>query len=260
MKFWKLTVLTSRHVVPHWLFGTRTLARCQTVSCHNFKSQNFKLSVSNPKSKHVAYLSVLSQISNCQGLGRKNKHEIWKLTGLVAVIMHTYCLYASEHTQTIVCLACQCDTYTCVYACIVYMYICVPCIHKCLYIYIYIYRERERHTHAHTYIYLYIYIYIHKYVFICIYIYIYMHTSVRIYVYIYIYIHNKYIHIYIYICIYIHTLYTHVSVRSRPRPGTRPGSRPRRERPGAIYVYIHIYIYIYIYIAMIYTIPGYISI
>ena len=34
-----------------------------TVSFHNFKSQNFKLSVSNPKSKYVAYLSVLSQIS-----------------------------------------------------------------------------------------------------------------------------------------------------------------------------------------------------
>ena len=49
-----------------------------TVSFYNFKSQNFKLSVSNPKSKYVAYLSVLSQISNCQGLGRKNKHEILK--------------------------------------------------------------------------------------------------------------------------------------------------------------------------------------
>ena len=49
-----------------------------TVSFHNFKSQNFKLSVSNPRSKYVAYLSVLSQISNCQGLGRKNKHEILK--------------------------------------------------------------------------------------------------------------------------------------------------------------------------------------
>ena len=46
-----------------------------TVSFHNFKSQNFKLSVSNPKSKYVAYLSVLSQISNCQSLGRKNKHD-----------------------------------------------------------------------------------------------------------------------------------------------------------------------------------------
>ena len=47
-----------------------------TVSFHNFKSQNFKLSVSNPKSKYVACLSVLSQISNCQGLGHKNKIEI----------------------------------------------------------------------------------------------------------------------------------------------------------------------------------------
>ena len=44
------------------------------VGFHNFKSQNFKLSVSNPKNKYVAYVSVLSQISNCQGLGRKNKH------------------------------------------------------------------------------------------------------------------------------------------------------------------------------------------
>ena len=49
-----------------------------TVSFHNLKSQNFKLSISNPKSTHVAYLSVLSQISNCQSLGRKNKHEILK--------------------------------------------------------------------------------------------------------------------------------------------------------------------------------------
>ena len=32
-----------------------------TVSFHNFKSQNFKLSVSNPKSKYVVYLSVLSK-------------------------------------------------------------------------------------------------------------------------------------------------------------------------------------------------------
>ena len=49
-----------------------------TVCFHDFKSRNFKLSVSNPKSKYVAYLPVLSQISNCQGLGRKNKHEILK--------------------------------------------------------------------------------------------------------------------------------------------------------------------------------------
>ena len=54
-----------------------------TVSFHNFKSQNFKLSVSNPKSKYVAYLSVLAQISNCQGLGRKNKHENLKTDRIV---------------------------------------------------------------------------------------------------------------------------------------------------------------------------------
>ena len=46
-----------------------------TVSFHNLKSQNVKLSVSNPKSKYAAHLSILSQISNCQSLGRKNKHE-----------------------------------------------------------------------------------------------------------------------------------------------------------------------------------------
>ena len=33
-----------------------------TVSFHNFKSQEFKLSISNPKNKCVAYLFVLSQI------------------------------------------------------------------------------------------------------------------------------------------------------------------------------------------------------
>ena len=49
-----------------------------TVSFRNFKSQNVKLSVSNPKSKYVVDLSVLSRISNCQSLGRKNKHEILK--------------------------------------------------------------------------------------------------------------------------------------------------------------------------------------
>ena len=58
---------------------------CNVVTCeygqfHNFKSQNFKSSVSNPKNKYDACVSVLSQISNCQGLGLKNKHEIRKLT------------------------------------------------------------------------------------------------------------------------------------------------------------------------------------
>ena len=53
-----------------------TIAILYTVSFHDFNSQNFKSSVSNPKSKYVAYSFVLSQISNCQGLGRKHKHEI----------------------------------------------------------------------------------------------------------------------------------------------------------------------------------------
>ena len=57
----------------------KTTGACYiTVSFHNFKSQDFKLSVSNPKSKYVAYVSVLSRISNCQGLGRKNNHKIMK--------------------------------------------------------------------------------------------------------------------------------------------------------------------------------------
>ena len=59
-----------------------------TVGFHNFKSQNFKLSVSNPKSKHVAYVSVLSQISNCHSLGRKNKLEILK-TDRISIVIDT---------------------------------------------------------------------------------------------------------------------------------------------------------------------------
>ena len=74
------------HKIPESRFWTKHIlisyARqghpADSVSFHNFKSQNFKLSVSNPKSKCVAYLSALSQISNCQGLGRKNKLEILK--------------------------------------------------------------------------------------------------------------------------------------------------------------------------------------
>ena len=60
-----------------------------TVSFHNFKSQNFKLSVSNPKSKYIANLSVLSQISNCQSLGPKKHDEILKTerTGTGCTVM-----------------------------------------------------------------------------------------------------------------------------------------------------------------------------
>ena len=59
-----------------------------TVSFHNFKSQNSKLSVSNPKSRYFAYVCVLSRISNCPGLGRKNKHEILKTDHTALSLLH----------------------------------------------------------------------------------------------------------------------------------------------------------------------------
>ena len=45
------------------------------------------MSVSNSKSKYVAYVSVLSQTSNCQGLGRKNKHAILKTDRIIVLIV-----------------------------------------------------------------------------------------------------------------------------------------------------------------------------
>ena len=127
-----------------------------TVSFHNFKSQNFKLSVSNPKSKNVAYLSVLSRISNCQSLGRKNKHEILKTdrrshrpgrgelkTGdaqrgypsrrLLGVLFFVFCVYF-----------------------IFYVYLSL----KCCYLYIYIYIYTYVYVYTHIYIYIYIYTYL----------------------------------------------------------------------------------------------------
>ena len=80
-----------------------------TASFHNFKSQNFKLSVSNPKSKYVAYLSVLSQISKCQGLGCKNKHEILKtdrngngFIGMVTALQQVYLAIYDTNAQPFV--------------------------------------------------------------------------------------------------------------------------------------------------------------
>ena len=58
----------------------------------------FKLSVSNPKSKYVAYLSVLSQISNCQSLGRKNKHKILK-TDRKALIIGNIHVFKQIHNN-----------------------------------------------------------------------------------------------------------------------------------------------------------------
>ena len=66
------------HLYRYLYLHIFTYTYTYTVSFHNFKSQKFKLSVSNPKNKYVAYVSVLSQISNFQSLGRKNKHAILK--------------------------------------------------------------------------------------------------------------------------------------------------------------------------------------
>ena len=74
----------ARRIAPRWRGSSvPPAAISRTVSFHNFKSQNSKLSVSNPKNKYVAYVSVLSRISNCQGLGRKNKHEILKTDRII---------------------------------------------------------------------------------------------------------------------------------------------------------------------------------
>ena len=102
-----------------------------TVSFHNFKSQNFKLSVSNPKNKYLAYLSVLSQISNCQGLGRKNKHEILKTD--------------RSNPKAGASSRCPPPGSPCAdgpgYYTYIYIYICV---YTYTHVYIYIYIERER--------------------------------------------------------------------------------------------------------------------
>ena len=60
-------------------------ANGDTVSFHNFKSQNFKLRVSNPKSKYVAYLSVRSRTSNCQSPGRKSKFDFLKTDRIITI-------------------------------------------------------------------------------------------------------------------------------------------------------------------------------
>ena len=76
--FWEVTHITGVPETSPCLKNMKFAATPITVSFHNSKSQHFKLSVSNPKSKSVACVSVLSQISNCQGLGRKNKFKIMK--------------------------------------------------------------------------------------------------------------------------------------------------------------------------------------
>ena len=47
-----------------------------TVGFHNFNLRIFNLRVSNPNKLIVGVFLTRCQISNCQGLGRKNKLEI----------------------------------------------------------------------------------------------------------------------------------------------------------------------------------------
>ena len=126
-----------------------------TVSFHNFKSQNFKLSVSNPKSKYVAYLSVLSHISNCQGLGRKNRHEILKTDHTRQPRTAGQAGRAGRSSRQ----AQPASRANPVSPAKPYIYIYI---YICIYIYIYIY--------IHIFVYIYIYIYTHIYIYIYIYI------------------------------------------------------------------------------------------
>ena len=88
-----------------------------TASFHNFKSQNLKLSVSNPEKKYVACVSVLSRISNSQGLGRKSKVDILRTD------RSSSCMY--------VCMYVYIYIYIYIYL-FIYLHICI------IYIYIYI--------------------------------------------------------------------------------------------------------------------------
>ena len=161
-----------------------------TVSFHNFKSRNFKLSVSNPKSKYVAYLFVLSQISNCQSLGRKNKHENLKTdrsTPLVHLqlteIIHVRVLLSFQQpafrkvAKPQLMFSSACCYLVCVKWNIVYV-----CVYTYIYIYIYIYIRI--HTYIHDIYFAYI-----MYYSISLFLSRSLSLSLYIYIYIYIYVH-----------------------------------------------------------------------
>ena len=69
-----------QHTFRHMFFGTHvfwnTLHVRSVFLISNREITNWASQIL--KSKHVAYVSVLSQISNSQGLGRKNNFEILK--------------------------------------------------------------------------------------------------------------------------------------------------------------------------------------
>ena len=70
------------------------------VSCNNFKSQKKQIERLKSKSKYVAYVPVLSQISNCQGLGRKRKHTILKNDRILYIYIYIYIyIYVSREGE-----------------------------------------------------------------------------------------------------------------------------------------------------------------
>ena len=101
-----------------------------TVSFHNFKSQNFKLSVSNPESKYVAYVSVLSRISNSQSLGRKKRFENLK-TDRTCLTLLVWCGLMCFLRSLIIIMIILITIY-------IYIYIICICMCICVYIYIHI--------------------------------------------------------------------------------------------------------------------------
>ena len=118
------------------------------VSFHSFKSKEIKLSVSNPKNEYVVYLSVLSQTSNCQSLGRKNKHDILKTDRISEPSATRKSTASADAAQKSGVSPEHVRVYVCIY----------------IYIYIHIYREREIVC-----VYMCVYIYIYTYAYACIY-------------------------------------------------------------------------------------------
>ena len=140
-------------------------SRTSTVSFHNFK-----LRVSNPKSKCVAYSSVLYRISNCQGLGRKNKHDILKTDRSSLQNKHR----SSDRSSLVVLEDFRTDRSYLVVTYLVTEYFRTD--RSSL-------QNKHRRSAASPGIYIYIYIYV------CVHIYIYIHIHTYICIYIYIYIH-----------------------------------------------------------------------
>ena len=163
------------------------------------------MSVSNPKSKHVAYASVLSQISNCQSLGRKNKNKILKTDRSGEIWA-----YAREELRFLLTASSQVciyvNKYIYIHMCILYLSLSLSLsISLSLYIYI------ERDMCVCMYVCMYVCVYIYIYIYTCMYVCMCIYT----YIYIYIYISTApvrhqvgYMCVYVYMCYFI-TYHTH---------------------------------------------------